>query len=199
VQTGDGGVKRLHDAQKLAFQIGELVTAVDFPGDDRSALACYYIALDQHEAVVHLIETGAHVSALALVRPQVEAFVRGAWIQHVATDGQIEGVRGDKFPSQYKMITNLEKLDIFAGEMLSKSKAANWDQLQGLTHPGAGLIAMVLKDGRVERNCDKKYLVSALNYTSVHALLAAAGVAMLANKPDAVLQLSELMKQWSEG
>ncbi len=200
MQAGYGRVKRLHDAKRLASNIGELVTDFDLPGSDRAALAgaCYHIALDHHEAVIRLVEAGVHVSALALVRGQVEAFVRGAWIHHVATDDQIDRVRNDKsFPNQWAMIEALEKLPLFVGEVLSRSHTANWNQLHGLAHPGAGLMAMVLKDGHVERNCDEEYLTSALNYTSVHAMLAAGGIAILGNKLDVCEKLLELMKEWA--
>lgn len=189
-------MQHLLDAKKLVSKIGELVTAVDLPGGDRPALAgaSYHIALDHHEAIVRMVEAGVHVSALALVRAQVEAFVRGAWIHHVANDAEIAGVRNDKdFPNQWKMITDLEKKDMFAGEVLSKSHTANWKSLHGLAHPGAGLIAMVLKDGNVERNCDEKYLISALKYTGVHAILAAGQIVVLANKPDAFEELMKLI------
>ena len=189
----------LSDAKHLALQIGKLVNVVDFPGSDRAALAgaCYHIALDHHEAVVRLIELGIHVSALALVRPQVEAFIRGAWIQHVANDGDIERVRKDEpFPKQWAMITALEATDVFPGDRLSSSHTANWKCLHTLTHPGAGLIAMVLKDGRVERNCDEKYVNSALTYTGLHALFAAAGIMMLAENSASMQELVELTTQF---
>jgi hypothetical protein len=192
-------LKRLQDAKNLAYEIVKLVTAVDFPGSDRAALAgaCYHIALDHHEAVVRLVEAGVHVSALALVRAQVEAFVRGAWIHHVANDSQMDGVRNDEnFPNQWKMITALEAKDMFTDEVLSKSHTANWKQLHGLAHPGAGLIAMVLNDDRVERNCDDKYLISALNYTGIHALFAAAGIATLAQNQEASAKLLGMMAEW---
>ena len=55
---------------------------------------------------------------------------------------------------------------------------------------------MVLKDGHVERNCDEIYLISALDYTGVHALLAACGIAILANKLETAENLRELMTEW---
>jgi hypothetical protein len=195
-------LKRLHDARNLAIEIGKLVAAVDFPGGDRPSLAgaCYHIALDHHEAVIRLVEAGVHVSALALVRAQVEAFVRGAWIHHIANDNEIEGVRNNKdFPYQWKMISALEAMDMFTGKVLSKSHTANWKHLHGLAHPGAGLIAMVLKDGHVERNCDEKFLIAALNYTGTHALFATCGIAMLADKGGVAERLLEMMKDWVEG
>ena len=58
------------------------------PDDKRSQLAsaCWHVAIDHSMAIVVLVRETLHGSALALIRPLFEAYIRRMWLMYAATD-----------------------------------------------------------------------------------------------------------------
>jgi hypothetical protein len=55
----------------------------------RSSCACMRLAREHHFAIIKLAEVFAYASALALLRVQYVAFVRGTWIRDCATEAEV--------------------------------------------------------------------------------------------------------------
>src|SRR5579863_6447649 len=75
----------------------------NFPADPRSTLVLAYvsIALEHHHAISTLVKANLKGSALALMRSQLESFMRGMWAATLATDQQVTAIsqQGDEpFP-----------------------------------------------------------------------------------------------------
>jgi hypothetical protein len=56
--------------------------------------ACWHVALEHGQAIVMLTEDALHGSALALVRPVFEAYVRGMWLMHCASEKEVDAWTG---------------------------------------------------------------------------------------------------------
>jgi hypothetical protein len=56
----------------------------------RAAAASFGIARDHHGSIVHLMKWSLHSSSFALLRGLFEAYVRGLWLRHCATEQQID-------------------------------------------------------------------------------------------------------------
>src|SRR3546814_7123288 len=86
------------------------------------------LALEHAARILHLIATGRYASAYALVRCDVDGFVRGAWIHPRATDEEIEQfVEKDEIkPKIWQLIEALEQHPPFEDKLLSNVKEKAW-------------------------------------------------------------------------
>jgi hypothetical protein len=75
------------------------------------AAACWHTAIDHQMAVGVLVHETLHASALALMRPTIEAYVRGLWLLYAATDQDSDKAGRDQFANDFfgKIVANLEE------------------------------------------------------------------------------------------
>jgi hypothetical protein len=98
--------KELDSARKFGEQLEQLVVSKNqFPSDDRNVLLIAYWALmfDFHKGILSLLQSEFCGSAFALVRPVVEANVRG----HVALKGSeedLQRIQKDDYTVNFKQI-----------------------------------------------------------------------------------------------
>jgi hypothetical protein len=182
-------------SKKLDIDINFLINELQIKNDDRSkfSAACYHVALDHHAGVRILFENSLHSPALALSRPLYEAFVRGSWLQHCATDNDIENfkIKG-KTPAIAKLLESLEKIDGFESKALSEAHGNTWSELCDLTHTGIGQVLLSLSDNCIERNCPDDLRDKAMARAGFFALMSGIGVARLADDADLMEKLSKL-------
>ena len=112
----------------------------DLPTSKRVQLtgACWHLVVEHHGAVVVLVESGLHGSALALLRPAFESFVRGLWLLLAASDAEVGNASRDDFPNDFfgKIVRDLEQPGILDEGKLSWIKGPQWKQLCSYTHTG---------------------------------------------------------------
>ncbi len=61
----------------------------------RLAAGCLRLTLDQHDAIILLMEHAVYGSAFTLLRLTFEALVRGSWLQHCASETDLEKFERD--------------------------------------------------------------------------------------------------------
>jgi hypothetical protein len=91
----------LDEAQAEASQISNSLQGLSLKKDlrSRTALACFAIAQQHHAAILILLANSPplHSTAFALLRPLMEATLRGEWILHCASDEQVKFfINGEK-------------------------------------------------------------------------------------------------------
>ena len=143
------------------------------------AAGCLDTAVEHGQAIVLLVAEGIYGSALALVRLQFEAYVRGSWLLHGATDESVDRAGRDEFPPMGEMITNLEQPGCF-DVGISRVKAVSWDLLNSLTHTGYLQIGARLSAAGIGSNFKESHVRYALNWADVLAILAVVGFAVIA-------------------
>lgn len=84
----------LIEAQEEANAIAASLHGLEVLGDPRSrvALACFAIAQQHHSSMLILLANTPplEATAFALLRPLMEAILRGEWISHCASDEQVK-------------------------------------------------------------------------------------------------------------
>ena len=88
-------------------------------------------------AIVVLVHEALDGSALAMIRPLFEAYVRGMWLMHAATDVDIDRAGQDRFPNDFnRIVTELEKSPLVSPDTFSSLKNQSWKRLCSFTHTG---------------------------------------------------------------
>ena len=110
--------------------------------DRRVQLVCGLFAntIGHSRAITLLIEERHDGSALALVRPCFDAFVRALWLMWCATDDEILEIgptenEQDDFPPPNKMINAIKKREVGIRE-LKTIKQMGWVEWNSYTHGG---------------------------------------------------------------
>ena len=84
----------LHDALKLKQELEQRLVGLELKNSPRQrvAYACYTIAREHYSAILLLLQQDppSHATAFALLRPVLEATLRGEWIAECASDEQIK-------------------------------------------------------------------------------------------------------------
>ncbi len=109
------------------------------PSSPRNDLVWAYvaIALGHHQAIHSLASQRLVASASALLRSQIETFFRGLWVNAIATDEQVNTIRGgsDKpFPFFRQMAADLDTF--YGADGWLQGFADHWAALNGYTHSG---------------------------------------------------------------
>lgn len=125
-------------AQKM-HQIISDTLAGNYDADTRSALFAGFmsISLCHHEAILSLLTVNRlTASALALMRPLVEAGCRGLFVKFEATDEEVEIVRtgGEPYPTFRNLIEILDNR--FGTDKLFSQYGDMWKLLNDFTHTG---------------------------------------------------------------
>jgi len=119
------------------------------PSSPRDDLVWAYvaIAIGHHQAIHSLVTQHLIASASALLRSQIETFFRGLWVNAVATEEQVNAIRGgsDKpFPVFRQMA---EDLDAFYGaDGWLRGFVDHWATLNGYTHSGLEQLGRQFRD-----------------------------------------------------
>ena len=99
--------------------------------------ACLHVSLEHSQAIVILMHERLYGSALALIRPLFEGFVRGLWLMQAATVEDIDRAGQDSFPNFAELVVALEPP---SGEnsdgLLSQIRTHRWRELCSYTHTG---------------------------------------------------------------
>lgn len=105
------GTKALHKLVKTWLDQSRLVireTGAPLEGDRLlTTFGMLHISMEHQDAMEQLIKGERYFSAAALLRPTIEALLRGLWLSRCATDEQIKALLADgKEPPGYLHIAN---------------------------------------------------------------------------------------------
>lgn len=146
---------------------------------ERLALSALVVTLHHHKALIFLLENGSYQSFMALLRPQMDAWVNGAWLQRCATDQELEGFASGKSHVQPKDIFARLEADLESG-VVASIKAGRWKEMCDFTHTGILQLQRNLTADTVEPNYAEADLVRALEQANACAVIAATFAAGIA-------------------
>lgn len=107
----------LAQAIDLAETLGQRLHGLRLPNDARSrvAFACFAVAQQHQQAILILLqrEPRLEATAFALLRPLLEATLRGEWVLHCATDEQVKtfALGGRKQMDMSSVVKALESIN----------------------------------------------------------------------------------------
>lgn len=157
----------------------------------RVAAALHQLSVEHYTGIHVLVSTGVYSAAFALYRPQLEAYVRGAWYHRCATEEQVQGlIAGEEPPGFKAQIVALEETVLFETGSLLRLKEMTWRNLCDFTHGGtiqvkvrASTLREIGKDFKVE------HVASLLTASATTALLAGVGLAAVAENDPVAIKL----------
>ena len=159
---------------------------------NRLAGGCFSIVQDHHTAVIVLLEQGLYASAFALVRSIYEAYVRGLWLFHSATDDQLaKFAAGKEPPKMAAMLEAIEQDPAYEGGTLSRIKAESWSDLCSYAHTGSLQVTRWQSETAIEQNFPREELIEVTKFSASIALLSGIGIASLAENEELALRLLE--------
>ena len=161
---------------------GDLVDGIPINTDKRSrvAAALFHLSMEHHGSIHVLITKKHYGSAFALLRPQFEAFVRGAWFQNCASDEHlIEYMNNNEPPKINKLITEIESTPSYSENTLKEMKKNAWSSLCGYTHGGFSQVINRTKPTEVTNDYNDESIINLINQTSSITLITLAAIASL--------------------
>jgi hypothetical protein len=143
------------------------------------ACACWFVSVEHSMAIVVLVDDKLYGSALALVRPLFEAYVRGLWLLHSATPDDVDRAGNDKFPRDFdKMIADLDASGQFA---FSQLKVEWWSRMCSFTHTGYQQIGARLTPEGLGDGYERSEIDSALQWADAMTLMCVVAFANVVN------------------
>lgn len=174
-------------AKKLANWLAQQVDGIELHGGFRARLsgACFFVALDHHAALLLNAEQGLMPSALALIRCQFDAYLRGCWLAFIATEDQVEGFsKGVEPPKVWEIVRDLEEHPSFKAGVLTHVKEQTYSMMCDFNHTGIGQVSRNLTEEGIGRAYDDDEVVAAIHAASSWALLVVVALAGLARNED---------------
>jgi hypothetical protein len=164
------------------------------------AFTCFDLVMEHHAGIITLCNTKIYGSAFALLRVQYEAFIRGLWLKHVATDTEIKKFKkGQNIPKFGVLIEGVEReLKIESG-LLSYIKDKQWALFNSFTH--TGIEAVMRRIGSRSTgydNYDAEEVVIALMFSGSIAIMCASELAILKNNKETIDNVLEYWQKYKE-
>lgn len=145
---------------------------------DVPAVALIALTLEHCSAVAELLHGPWKSSALALLRPMNDAFLRARWLWECASEDQLEkAVERDKFPGNGDMLAALLAGDATrreSAEKLAAFNAAIRDGLHSFTHGGKAQLQGRVHPHGIQGTATEERLGAALTMAMGYAVMAVA-------------------------
>lgn len=190
----------MKQTKKLLDKIESELVGLAFDQNNRNNLsaALFDISLDHANAIIVLLGKPKIIisSAYALVRPMFECFIRAAWLQHCATDKQIENIiNKDTFPMKFgPMLQAIEKEKRWS-KTLSKIKKTAINNMHSYTHGGMEIIKRRFKGGVLKQVKDEKEISDILMFIALISFLSFCAIIAIAETKDKDDIIEELYKE----
>jgi len=195
-------VESLEKAKQLTADINDVLSDISIPFSDRNRLAgtLYDISIEHAESVIYLVEKDHIASALALIRPHFEAYIRASWIHYCANGVEIQYVlEKDKFKLNNAEMAKAVNETRAYPDTLSKVIKTNLKAMHSYTHGGMMQVSHRVMPGFIEPNFQKEEIDEVSRFISIISFLCIAGIVELAEnrKTDGNLRrmLTDL-KKW---
>jgi hypothetical protein len=163
----------------------DLVNGTNVEDRPRSkvAAAFQHLCIEHYTAIHVLIDQDVRSSALALLRPQFEAYVRGVWYYHCASDAALQKLnRGGQPPQLAELIEAVEAVPAYSEGSLARLKDKHGQALNDFTHGGAIQVFSRLENWQITSQHTDANVELALNLSATLAMLAGVGIAEVAGK-----------------
>jgi hypothetical protein len=192
----------MKDIQRLLARIDKELDGLELEAKHRNNLsaALFDVAIEHSKSIIILFTNNLYASSYALVRPMFESFVRAAWIQHCASDKQIEKlIKKDTFPLNLGQMLEAVEQEQDWVETLSIVKKNSLKNMHSYTHGGMQIIARRFNNDELFHSADPKEvgeivkLVALLAFLSFNRLVY---IAKTSDKNDAIKEMYDDMCQW---
>lgn len=174
--------------KSLQFQslADETLVDISAPGTskNRAALAFFHLCLEHQHGLHTLIEQRVFGSALALLRPLYESYVRGMWALHCASHEEImEFIRSNRLPKIRQMLVRISSA-VDGLELLENAHEASWDWMNDYTHGGSSQIRARTQGDDIQNTQSEVHAAAALVNGRHWAFMAAVAIADVCGRPD---------------
>lgn len=165
------------------------------------ALACFDLAIEHHAAMCLLGQASLYGSLYALIRVEFEAYARGLWVLHAASDEQIAGYERDKIGVTFGELLRLVEKEIGATSgPLTTLKSRHWDLFCSFTHTGYQALVRRVGEGKTGVETYKSQEVAAaLRLAGTFALLAASALSGISRDAALIDATLAKMKEYAAG
>ncbi|MCI5210836.1 MAG: hypothetical protein D3910_19075 [Candidatus Electrothrix sp. ATG2] len=169
---------------------------IDSDGRTKLSAACFDLVLEHQKSVVLLIEKHLNGSAFALIRLIFDAYIRGLWLYHSASETEIEKYKNEKLKKPFgDLIKDVEKIDGYSSGILSQAKKAGWDAMNSYTHSGFLHLTRRVSEDSIEPIYTDEEKVEAIKFANSCSLMAVIGIASLAKNQELANDVLEHIKQ----
>jgi hypothetical protein len=175
-------------------QAHSLIDGRSFPTSDRNrvAVSLFHLCIEHHQGIHTLVDHGVIGSAFALVRPQLEAYVRGAWFAVCATDVDVARFLRDEGPPRIGiLIENLEEKEAYKSGSLRRMKAELWDTLCGLTHGGYIQVLARNREDEIVQRYLLPHITGLIKASPILSYLACVGMAAVLDEQPLAAKMRE--------
>jgi hypothetical protein len=178
----------LKQALLLVDWINAKLGGVEIKGDHRHRVPAqlFDLAIEHHAGITQLLAGRIYASAFALVRPEFECFVRGAWLHYCATDDELgRFLDQDVITLTFgQLITAVEEKPEFPKGILSGVKDAGWNAMNGYTHGGIHQVSRRMQGEYIEPDFADDALLEVIRFSGAVALLGLGQIASFAGRKD---------------
>jgi hypothetical protein len=140
-----------------------------------AAIVFFGLCMEHRESILVLLLIGARSSAFALVRSCFEAYMRGLWVMHLASDADLRLFfeRG-QCPTLERIAQRLSQA--LSTPVFGEIKRSNWETLCDFAHGGNLQVSRwITEDGIGPTHSDEEAL-EMLHFADSYALLALVGM-----------------------
>jgi hypothetical protein len=194
-------LEAINKSKELSVWISRNIDELPMVAGKRSRLAagCLHLAFDHHDAIILLTEHAIYGSAFALLRLIFEAYVRGVWLLHCASEADLDSFEKDNFDKSFgSLIADLEKQEAFSVGVLSQAKQDSWKLFNSFTHSGSHHVRRRNTQNGIEANYPDQEIVAALDFAGAVAIMSTIGFATVAGNDDLARCAYEKSKLFSE-
>lgn len=187
--------QRIAQAELHSIALNRLTNEIEIASRprNRAAAALFGIATDHHNAIIFLLKNTFYSSGFALLRCLFDAYLRGLWLKHCATDDQVAGFfKGVEPPTA--MISEIEATPAFSEGVLSRIKKNYWSAMCDFTHTGGLHIQRWQSSNFIEPNFSLKELEECLNSAELFGTMAAFSLVQLSKAENDGSSVLNLMK-----
>jgi len=192
--------ERLSTAEKFSVDLNKLANGVEVVASNRNraAGASFSIAMDHHHAIFFLLKHTFHSSSFALLRCLFEAYLRGLWLKHCATENQVEElINGGEPPKT--MVAGIEATPAFSQGELSRIKKSTWSAMCAFTHTGGLHLQRWQTADAIEPNFDAGELEECLNTAELFGAMATLELVQMSKSENNGSSVLELIKaRWPQ-
>ena len=183
------------DTRTILVKIDAVINGVEYTSSERNNLfmALFDVSMEHAKSILILIENGKFGSAYALARPMLETFIRGAWFQNCATDGEVERfVKRDKKDREFGLLVSEVEASAQWPNTLSQIKKQLYKNLNSYTHGGNQITARRFTDDQLVHTPDKGEINSLLSLSTLVSFLCFTSIAETASIKNAASIAEEL-------
>lgn len=168
---------------------------------NRCSGACLVISQEHHQAIIFLLSQlrPIHASAFGLVRSVYESLVRGLWLNHCATDEQIQAFStGTVPPKMPTLLEALKKTPEYASGQLTAIYKNSWNDMCSYAHTGSHQVQRWNTSGAIEPNYLDDEVIEIMGATGALALLSLNGVATISSNIELAIRVLEKSTKWAQ-